>query len=209
MPLTVCDHPLARHLISQLRDQATQPAEFRHASRILSTILVLEATKNLKLGLTEIQTPLEMTKCEILTEGLAVVPVLRAGLGMLDPILETFPDVAVGYIGLERDEETAEAHSYYCKLPKLPGRMTLCLDPMLATGGSASQALTLLKENGANPLSMVCVIASPEGVARLEEDHPDVPVVVAALDRELNSQKYIMPGLGDFGDRLFGTMGQK
>ena len=124
---------------------------------------------------------------------------------MLEPALALFPDVAVGYIGLERSHETAVAHSYYCKLPNLVGRYVLCCDPMLATGGSASQALSLLKANGAESLIMVSVIAAPEGVHRVQEDHPDVPIYTAALDRELNDQKYIMPGLGDYGDRLYGT----
>jgi len=138
-------------------------------------------------------------------QGLVVVPVLRAGLGMLDPALAMFADVSVGYIGLERSHDTAIAHSYYCKLPAIGDRFTLCLDPMLATGGSASQALALIKGAGAKTIVMVSVVSAPEGVARLQSDHPDVEIVTAALDRELNELKYILPGLGDFGDRLFGT----
>ena len=153
----------------------------------------------------EVQTPLEMTQVNKLGSGLAVVPILRAGLSMLEASLELFPDVAVGYIGLERSHDTAIAHSYYVKLPKLAGRFTLCMDPMLATGGSASQALSLLKANGAKDLVMVCVIAAPEGVEKLLSDHPDVPIYTAALDRQLNDLKYILPGLGDYGDRLYGT----
>ena len=124
---------------------------------------------------------------------------------MLDPALRLFPQVAVGYVGLERAHDTAIAHSYYCKLPPLSGRFTLCCDPMLATGGSASQAISLLKAHGAEQIVMVCVVAAPEGVDRLVEDHPDVPIYTAALDRELNDKKYILPGLGDYGDRLYGT----
>ncbi len=206
MPLFVCDHPLARHLLTQLRDQSTPPERFRRVSRLLSQIIILDATRDLKLKEVEVDTPLERVYDASLAQGLAVVPVLRAGLSMLEPALQMFPDVAVGYIGLERNEDTAVAHSYYVKLPKLEGRVALCLDPMLATGGSASQAITLLKGNGAERVVMVSVVSAPEGVARLEVDHPDVPIHTAALDRELNSQRYILPGLGDFGDRLYGTM---
>jgi uracil phosphoribosyltransferase len=140
-----------------------------------------------------------------MAQGLVVVPVLRAGLAMLEPALAMFGDVSVGYIGLERSHDTAVAHSYYCKLPSMTNRFSLCLDPMLATGGSASQALSLLKAAGAKQITMVSVVSAPEGIARLEQDHPDVEIVTAAIDRELNAQKYILPGLGDFGDRLFGT----
>jgi uracil phosphoribosyltransferase len=141
----------------------------------------------------------------MLDQSLAVVPVLRAGLGMLEPAVELFPEVAVGYIGLERHEDTAIAKSYYCKLPDLRGKYTLCLDPMLATGGSASQALNLIKEKGADTCVMVCVVAAPEGVAKLEADHPSIRIITAGLDEGLNDRKYIVPGLGDFGDRLYAT----
>ncbi len=206
MALFVCEHPLSRHLLTQLRDKTTSPERFRRVSRLLSNLLLLEATKDLKLKEIEISTPLETMHDATLAEGLAVVPVLRAGLSMLESALTLFPDVAVGYVGLERNEETAVAHSYYCKLPALPGRLTLCLDPMLATGGSASQAIDVLKSNGADRIKMVSVISAPEGVARLQADHPDVPIFTAAVDRELSPERYIMPGLGDFGDRLYGTM---
>lgn len=206
MALTVLDHPLAEHLVAGLRDVNTSHHQYRQLARNLTTMLVLEATRGLRTRETEIQTPLESTCVNVLEQGLAVVPILRAGLGMLDPILQIFPDVSVGYIGLERDHNTAVAHSYYCKLPNLEGRYTLCVDPMLATGGSASQAISLLKSHGADPVVMVCVISSPEGVERLTKDHPDVRIVTAAHDRGLNDRKYILPGLGDFGDRLFGTM---
>ncbi|MBL8060935.1 MAG: uracil phosphoribosyltransferase [Chthonomonas sp.] len=206
MSLNVCEHPLARHLLTQLRNVETTPDRFRHAARQLSEILLLDATADLRLREVEVQTPVEPCTDAALDQGLAVVPVLRAGLSMLESALQLFPDVAVGYIGLERNENTAIAHSYYCKLPKLPGRMTLCLDPMLATGGSAVQAIHVLKANGADQIKMVSVIAAPEGVAALQEAHPEVPIFTASLDRELNDKKYIMPGLGDFGDRLFGTL---
>ncbi|MFN8218747.1 MAG: uracil phosphoribosyltransferase [Fimbriimonadales bacterium] len=175
------------------------------ACQLADDLLIYEATGYPDRGEAGVYPARDQT-CRVLAQGLAVVPVLRAGLGMLDPILHLFPDVSVGYIGLERDHKTAIAHSYYCKLPTLTGRYTLCVDPMLATGGSASQAITLLKSHGASPVVMVCVISAPEGVARLQADHPDVDIITAAHDRELNEHKYILPGLGDFGDRLFGTM---
>jgi uracil phosphoribosyltransferase len=134
-----------------------------------------------------------------------VVPILRAGLGLVQPYLDLFPDVSVGYVGLERDHQTAVARSYYCKLPPLAGQRVLCVDPMLATGGSAVQALDLLREQGAEDLALVVIVAAPEGVAAVEARHPTVPIFTAALDRELNAKKYILPGLGDFGDRLYGT----
>jgi uracil phosphoribosyltransferase len=206
MALRILDHPLARHLLAGLRDKGTTPAEFRSYSRSLTTLLVLEATRELPTRKTQVETPLEVTQAETLGQGLAVVPVLRAGLGMLEPIVELFPDVAVGYVGLERHHDTAIAHSYYCKLPRLEDRYTLCVDPMLATGGSASQAVSLIRASGAETVVMVSVVAAPEGVARFELVHPDVEIVTASLDRELNDKKYILPGLGDYGDRLYGTL---
>jgi len=206
MALTILKHPLSQHLLTELRDKSTEPAQFRHATRVLSTILLLEATQHLKLDKRSIQTPLEAMQSPSLGMGLAVVPVLRAGLAMLESALMLFPDVAVGYIGLERSHETAIAHSYYTKLPNLESRVTLCVDPMLATGGSAAQALSVLKSYGARDLTLVSVIAAPEGVAVVEREHPEVKIFAAGLDRELNSAKYILPGLGDFGDRLYGTL---
>ncbi|MFQ3587023.1 MAG: uracil phosphoribosyltransferase [Fimbriimonadaceae bacterium] len=206
MPTRILRHPLASHLLARLRDKRTQPADFRIHCRSLTSMLVLDATWSIATRREAVETPLEATEAEVLAQGLAVVPVLRAGLGMLEPILGLFPDVAVGYIGLERDHETAVAHSYYCKLPKLEDRFTLCVDPMLATGGSATQAVTILKEHGARKIAMVSVVATPEGVNRFDSEHPDVEIVTAAVDRGLNIQKYIVPGLGDFGDRLFGTL---
>lgn len=151
------------------------------------------------------ETPIEPMTVRMLDEGLAVVPILRAGLGMLEAAVQLFPDVAVGYIGLERHEDTAIARSYYSKLPSLEGKYTLCLDPMLATGGSAAQAISLIKVHNASRVVMVCIVAAPEGIARLEEAHPNVLIVTAAKDRGLDERKYIVPGLGDFGDRLYGT----
>ena len=204
--LHVVDHPLAQHLLTVLRDKDTNPHRFRDYARTLATILIYEATRSVALMEITVETPLESSNENMMAQGLAVVPVLRAGLSMLEPALTLFPDVSVGYIGLERSHETAVAHSYYCKLPKFEGRQTLVLDPMLATGGSASQAISLLKSAGAKQIVMVSVIASPEGRDRLEADHPDVPVFTAGLDRGLNERKYILPGLGDYGDRLYGTL---
>jgi uracil phosphoribosyltransferase len=205
MAIRIVEHPLARHLITHLRDKTTKPALFRTITKHLTTILVLEATRDVPLDFHTVETPLETMEGDILAQQLVVIPVLRAGLGMLEPITEMFPYVSVGYIGLARDEETAIAASYYCKLPDLKDRLVLIVDPMLATGGSASQAITLVKEAGGEDVRLVCVVAAPEGVNRVNEDHPDVPIYGAAFDRELNEKKYILPGLGDFGDRLFGT----
>jgi len=207
MSLQVLDHPLAGHLLASLRDQDTPPAQFRQLARRLTTLLILQATYGVRTKTSTVTTPLKETEVRILDQALAVVPVLRAGLGMLEPILELFPDVAVGYIGLERHEETAIARSYYCKLPgtSMADRFTLCVDPMLATGGSAAQAISLIKSAGAQHITMVSIVSAPEGVAKLQSAHPDVPIVTAALDESLNDRKYIVPGLGDFGDRLYGT----
>jgi uracil phosphoribosyltransferase len=203
--LKVLDHPLSQHLIACLRDETTQPQRFRQLTKSLTTLLIVEATRNIQTKPETIKTPLEETEANTLAQGLAVVPVLRAGLGMLEPVTELFPDVAVGYIGLERHEDTAIARSYYSKLPRLEGKYTLCVDPMLATGGSAAQAVSLIKAHGADQIAMVCIVAAPEGVEKLQSTHPDVDVFTAALDRELNDRKYILPGIGDFGDRLYGT----
>lgn len=201
----IVDHPLAGHLLAGLRNQQTEPAEFRRLAHKLTTVLVLEATRKVPVADGFIETPIERTNAKLLSQELAAVPILRAGLGMLEPVTDLFPDVAVGYIGLERNEATAVASSYYCKLPSLDNKFTLLLDPMLATGGSASQAAELLKAKGAKTISMVCIVAAPEGIKQLSSNHPDVEIFTSAVDRELNDKKYIMPGLGDFGDRLYGT----
>jgi len=205
MPLRVLDHPLAGHLLAELRDRDTPPTQFRATAKKLTTLLAVEATRSLPTRGTTVQTPLVEARAERIANPLAIVPVLRAGLGMVEPFLELFPEVAVGYIGLERHEETAQARSYYSKLPQLSGKTALCLDPMLATGGSAAQAIGFIKM--ANPISvtMVCVVAAPEGVQKLHSVHPEVEIVTAALDEGLNERFFIVPGLGDFGDRLFAT----
>jgi len=206
MPLQVLDHPLAGHLLASLRQKDTPPEQFRQIARRLATLLVLQATYEIRTRKQSIETPICETEVDVLDQGIAVIPVLRAGLGMLEPVLDLFPDVAVGYIGLERNEETAIARSYYSKLPSsLPGRFTICVDPMLGTGGSASQAISLIKAHGATQVTMVSIVSAPEGIAQLQKAHPDVLIVTAAVDKQLNSRKYIVPGLGDFGDRLYGT----
>ena len=168
-------------------------------------MLLYEATSDLPVRRGKVQTPLAEADAIELESEVVAIPVLRAGLGLLAPVLELLPRVSVGYIGLERDEETAVARIYYNKLPKLKGKIPLLLDPMLATGGSAAQALDMIKAAGGTDTRMVCVVAAPEGVKVLEERHPEVVVYTAALDSHLNERAYIVPGLGDFGDRLFGT----
>lgn len=188
-----------------LRDETTAPEEFRGLARKLITLLLYEATADLPVRRGTVRTPLADAPSITVEREVVAIPVLRAGLGLLGPVLELLPRVSVGYIGLERDESTAVARIYYQKLPSLKGKIPLLLDPMLATGGSAAQALDLIKEAGGVDPRMVCVVAAPEGVKVLEERHPEVVVYAAALDERLNDRAYIVPGLGDFGDRLFGT----
>ena len=205
MSLTVSKHPLVADSLAGLRDNATAPDEFRSLARKLITLLLYEATADLPVRHTKVQTPLAEAEATLVAQEVVAIPVLRAGLGILGPALELLPRVSVGYIGLERDEHTAVARIYYNKLPSLIGKVPLLLDPMLATGGSAAQALDLIKEAGGREPRMVCVVAAPEGVKVLEERHPEVRIYAAALDDRLNDKAYIVPGLGDFGDRLFGT----
>ena len=206
MPVHVLDHPLAAHILTHLRDKTTKPATFRTLSYQLGLLLAIESTSDIETEEKQIDTPLESLTARVLAhQPLVVVPILRAGLGMVQPFTDIFPDVSVGYVGLERDHETAKARSYYCKLPPLVGRHVFIVDPMLATGGSAVQALTVVKEQGATDVRLVCIVSAPEGVAEVERHHPGTVIHTAALDRELNARKYIMPGLGDFGDRLYGT----
>lgn len=205
MPLTVIQHSLAAHILTHLRDKTTKPALFRTLCHQITLLLALEATRDLATEEKEIVTPLESVRGRVLARPLAIVPILRAGLGMVEPFLGLFPDVSVGYVGLERDHATAIAHSYYCKLPPLAGRRVLVIDPMLATGGSAIQAIDVVKSAGGTDVVLVCIVSAPEGVALVAQRHPEVPIFTAALDRELNAKKYILPGLGDFGDRLYGT----
>ncbi|MDI1337226.1 MAG: uracil phosphoribosyltransferase [Lacunisphaera sp.] len=205
MSLHVLSHPLGAHVLTHLRDKTTKPALFRTLSYQIALLLALEATRDLATEEKSIETPLEAMPGRVLARPLVVVPILRAGLGMLQPFHDIFPDVSVGYVGLERDHTTAIARSYYCKLPPLDGKRVIVVDPMLATGGSAAQAVDVVKSAGGKEVCFVCIVASPEGVAVMQKAHPEVPIHAGALDRELNSRKYILPGLGDFGDRLYGT----
>lgn len=205
MSLTVLDHALAAQIVTRLRDANTPPERFRPLTRALTQILAVEATRHLPRRTYTVETPLESTPGYALDTELVAVPVLRAGLGMLDAVLELLPEAHVGYLGLARDEDTAIASSYYCKLPTVQGKTVLLLDPMLATGGSAAQAANQIYSVGAAHVILLCVVAAPEGVALLAKEFPQLTIIAAALDRELNARKYILPGLGDFGDRLFGT----
>jgi uracil phosphoribosyltransferase len=205
MSLHVLQHPLGTHVLTHLRDKTTKPALFRTLSYQISLLLALEATRDLATEDKLIDTPMEPMTGRVLARPLAVVPILRAGLGMVQPFQDIFPDISIGYVGLERDHTTAIARSYYCKLPPLAGKRVVVVDPMLATGGSAAQALDVVKSAGAKEVVFVCIVASPEGVAAVQTSHPEVPIHTGALDRELNPRKYILPGLGDFGDRLYGT----
>ena len=205
MAVTVLDHPLAQHLLLALRDRTTPPNVFRGLTKRLTTVLMLEATRDYPTEPRAVETPLEETTGRVLVQPLVAVPILRAGLGMLDAVVEMFPAVRVGYLGLERDEATFQPSEYYAKLPRLDDARTFVLDPMLATGGSAAAALASVKDAGASWVGMVSIVASPEGVKALEAAHPDVRIVTASVDRGLNDHAYILPGLGDFGDRLFGT----
>jgi uracil phosphoribosyltransferase len=205
VPLRVSSHPLVADSLRGLRDKSTAPEEFRVLALKIITLLLYEATADLPVTHVKVQTPLTEADAISMDREVVAIPVLRSGLGILGPVLELLPRVSVGYIGLERDEETAVARIYYKKLPKLEGKVPLLLDPMLATGGSAAQALDLIKEAGGRNPRMICVVAAPEGVKVLEERHPEVQIFTAALDEGLNDRAFIVPGLGDFGDRLFGT----
>jgi len=205
--LHILDHPLASHVITHLRDRSTKPATFRTLCYQISLLLAIEATRHLPTEAKLIETPLEQVTGRVLShQPLIVVPILRAGLGMVQPFLDVFPDVSVGYIGLERDHDTAVARNYYCKLPPLTERSrVLIVDPMLATGGSAVQAISVICAEGATDISLLSIVSAPEGVEAVAQRYPTLPIFTAALDRQLSDRKYILPGLGDFGDRLYGT----
>jgi uracil phosphoribosyltransferase len=206
MKLHVVRHPLVDDVLAALRDKTTEPAEFRRLAHRASLLVAAEATRDLPTRDARVETPLETTDARVLGRRVVAVPVLRAGLGMLDAFLQLVPSAEVGYFGLERNELTAVARRYYEKVPKkLDDAVVYLLDPMLATGGSAAMAIEGLKGLGARQVRLLCVVAAPEGVAYLEQNEPDAEVFTAALDRQLNDRKYILPGLGDFGDRLFGT----
>lgn len=205
--LHIIDHPLIQHKLTIMRDKRTGAKEFRELLDEITLLMGYEITRDFPLVDWEIETPIQkMTAKRIAGKKVAVVPILRAGLGMVDGLLELLPVAKVGHIGLYRDHETHKPVVYYCKLPEDIGRRTVILcDPMLATGGSASDAVTMLKERGAKDIRLLNLVAAPEGVKKVQEDHPDVDIYVAALDEKLNENCYIIPGLGDAGDRLFGT----
>jgi uracil phosphoribosyltransferase len=203
--LNLLNHPLASHIVTHLRDKTTKPVTFRTLTYQIGLLLAVEATRDLQTCKVEIETPLENFPGTVLRDTLVLVPILRAAIGLVQPFIDLFPNVSIGYVGLERDHQTAIARNYYCKLPPLDGQRVLILDPMLATGGSAVQAIQLVQESGGKNLAVVCVVAAPEGVDAIEKLDPNTPIFSAALDRELNSRKYILPGVGDYGDRLYGT----
>ncbi|MDS9467429.1 uracil phosphoribosyltransferase [Paracoccus sp. MBLB3053] len=205
--LTVVDHPLVQHKLTLMRDKTTSTASFRRLLREISLLLAYEVTRELEMTTTRIETPLQPMDAPLL-EGkkLALISILRAGNGLMDGILELIPAARVGFIGLYRDPETLQPVEYYCKVPsELDSRMSIVVDPMLATGNSSVAAIDMLKAKGARNIRFLCLLASPEGVARMKEAHPDVPIVTASLDECLNDHGYIVPGLGDAGDRMFGT----
>jgi len=207
VPLHIVDHPLVHDALARLRAVSTGAEEFRRATARISLLLVSEALRDLPTESLTVQTPLGAADGRRVGSDVVVVPVLRAGLGMLDAVLELVPSARVGHIGLQRDELTAIASQYYSKLPtRLDRSYVLMVDPMLATGGSAVAALAVLERAGARTVRLVCIVAAPEGVALVERHHPNVDIYTPVVDRELNAQKYIVPGLGDFGDRLYGTV---
>jgi uracil phosphoribosyltransferase len=206
VPVHLVEHPVVHDALATLRDACTPPEIFRRMAIRISLLLAAEATRDVPSEPVSVLTPLGPARGRRVGAGVVVVPVLRAGLGMLDAVLELLPNARVGHIGLQRDELTAVASQYYSKLPRnLAGAFVLMIDPMLATGGSAVAALDLLKLAGATEIRMICIVAAPEGVALVERQHPNVHIYTPVVDEGLNVHKFIVPGLGDFGDRLYGT----
>ncbi len=204
---TLVNHPLVQHKLTKMREKSRSTAEFRQLLREISHLLAYEVTRDLPMTTTSIETPMEAMEAPVL-EGkkLALISILRAGNGLLDGVLELIPSARVGFVGLYRDEETLQPVQYYFKVPKeMSERVVIAVDPMLATGNSSVAAIDLLKESGAKDIRFMCLLAAPEGVARMKEAHPDVPIISASLDRQLSDIGYILPGLGDAGDRMFGT----
>ncbi len=203
----VFDHPLIQHKVAQIRDKNTNTRDFRQLVKEIAMLMTYESTRDLKLEDVDIETPICATKVKMLKgEDVAIVPILRAGLGMVDGVLEIIPNAKVGHVGLYRDPETHEPVEYYCKMPEdIDKRKILVTDPMLATGGSAVAAIDFVKARGGKDIVFLCLIAAPEGIKVLQEAHPDVDIYIAATDRCLNENAYIVPGLGDAGDRIFGT----
>ncbi|NNE51666.1 MAG: uracil phosphoribosyltransferase [Sulfitobacter sp.] len=205
--LTIVDHPLVQHKLTIMRDKDTPTAVFRQLLREISQLLAYEVTRHLPLAIKHIETPMrEMDAPTLAGKKLALISILRAGNGLLDGVLELIPSARVGFVGLYRDEETLKPVQYYFKVPEgLDDRLVIVVDPMLATGNSSVAAVDLLKNAGATNIRFLCLLAAPEGIARMKEAHPDVPIVTAAVDEKLNEVGYIVPGLGDAGDRMFGT----
>lgn len=205
--VTVLDHPLIQHKVAMLRDKSTTTKDFRELVTEIAMLMGYEATRDLPLEETEIETPITKARVNMLAgRKVGIVPILRAGIGMVDGILSLMPFAKVGHIGLFRNEETLEPVEYYCKFPSdVEERDIIILDPMLATGGSASAAISLVKKRNVKSIKLMCIIAAPEGIERITKDHPDVHIFCAAMDKHLNENGYIVPGLGDAGDRLFGT----
>lgn len=205
--VTQIDHPLILHKLAFIRSKETGSKDFRELVEEVSMLMAYEVTRDLSTEEVEIETPICKTKCKMLSgKKVAIVPILRAGLGMVDGMLKLIPAAKVGHIGLYRDEETLQPVEYFCKLPQdIAERDVIVVDPMLATGGSAADAITMLKKRGARNLRLVCLISSPEGIELVQKIHPDVDIYVAGIDEKLNEHGYIVPGLGDAGDRLFGT----
>ena len=203
----VLDHPLLQHKLAILRDKNTGVKEFREVVGEIAALMCYEATRNLPTKEVDIETPIATAKCRVLAgKKMAIVPILRAGLGMVDPIIDLIPSAKVGHIGLYRHKVTHEPVKYYCKMPPdISERQVFVVDPMLATGGSASDAITFIKEYGCKSITLMDIIAAPEGIAKVQKDHPDVDIFVASVDEKLNENAYIVPGLGDAGDRIFGT----
>ena len=204
----VLDHPLIQHKLAILRNESTGVKEFRELVSEIAGLMCYEATRNLPTEEVDVQTPVALAKCKMLAgKKLAIIPILRAGLGLVDGVLRIIPTARIGHIGLRRNEETLKPEQYMCKLPEdIASSPVMIVDPMLATGGSASAAVTLLKEKGCKHIKLMVLLAAPEGARRMEQDHPDVSIYCGALDEKLNEKGYIVPGLGDAGDRIFGTV---
>lgn len=205
--VVVCDHPLIQHKLTFIRDKETNTRDFRALVDEVATLMAYEITREIPIEPIQVETPVAMADCRVISgRMLGLIPILRAGLGMVDGILKLLPAAKVGHIGLYRDPDTLQPVEYYVKLPTdVTERLLIVIDPMLATGGSASAAVEMLKKRGCQQIKLMCLISAPEGIAAFQKDHPDVDIFVAAIDERLNEHGYIVPGLGDAGDRLFGT----